>query len=323
MKLRFWIAAVLLCWSLNALSAEVEHRDQLKNEFAAAFARSDFVQIESRYAKALSTQERSPSGRFLAHAWMRAMGFADKDDPNWEAAEEKTRKWVAQYPKSVLAVIAHSRIHNYRAWNARGRGYASTVTEEGWKKFALHMNRATEALASRAEAGKTDPNWWYEMLDQAREQSWPQQRYWKLAYAALQAFPQNHDIYRAIALKLVPQWGGSWQALAAFADEAVARTRQTQGQTMYARVYWNVALYFEPGLLTRPEGNWPKFRAGFEELVARYPDRWNLSKFAAFACDAGDKDTTRRLLTRINDAVVPAAWENRATYNRCRSWATS
>jgi hypothetical protein len=155
MKLSFWIAGVLLCWSLTALSAEVEHRDQLKNEFASAFARSDFVQIESRYARALSTQERSPSGRFLAHAWMRAMGFADKDDPNWEAAEKKTRKWVAQYPKSVLAVIAHSRIHRSRAWNARGRDYASTVTEEGWKKFALHMNRATEALASRAECHDT------------------------------------------------------------------------------------------------------------------------------------------------------------------------
>lgn len=323
MKLRFWIAGVLLCWSLTALSAELEHRSQLQNEFAAAFAGSDFVQIESRYARALRTQERSPSGRFLAHAWMRAMRFAEKDDPNWEAAEDKARKWVAQYPKSVLAAIAHSRIHRHRAWKARGRGYASTVTKEGWRNFALHMNRATEALASRAETGKTDPNWWYEMLDQAREQSWPQQRYSELAYAALQAFPQNHDIYRAIALNLVPQWGGSWQALAAFADEAVVRTREKQGQIMYARIYWNVARYFEPRLLTRPEGNWPKFRAGLEELVARYPDSWNLNRFAAFACDAGDKGTTRRLLARINDAVVAAAWANRATYNRCRSWAMS
>jgi hypothetical protein len=195
------------------------------------------------------------------------------------------------------------------------------VTEEGWKQFAAHMDQADQVLLESADAGQADPNWWCEMLDRAREHSWPAQRYWGLASAALQAFPQNQDIYRAIGLKLVPQWGGSWRALAAFADEAVARTQETEGQTLYARIYSNVSGYFGPGFLTRPEGNWPKLRASFEALVARYPESWNLNTFARFACDAGDKATTQRILARIDDAVVPSAWANRAMYNRCRNWA--
>ena len=208
-----------------------------------------------------------------------------------------------------------------RAWAARGNGSASTVTEEGWKQFEAHMEHANQALLGRADAGKADPNWWCEMLARAREHSWPPQRYSALASAAVQAFPQNQDIYRAIGLKLVPQWGGSWQALAAFADEAVARTQETEGQILYARIYSNVSGYFDPGFLTRPEGNWPKVRAGFEELVARYPESWNLNTFARFACNAGDKTTTQRILARIDDAVVPSAWTNRAMYSRCRNWA--
>lgn len=92
---------------------------------------------------------------------------------------------------------------------------------------------------------------------------------------------------------------------------------------MYARIYWNVSGYFDDSFLMRVEGNWPKFRAGLEDLVARYPDRWNLNGFARFACAAGDKDTTRRLLAQINDAAFPAAWPSQAIYYRCRNWAAS
>lgn len=316
------VAVAGLCLMLAARAGEVEDRVNYTKEFATAFSRSDFALIESRYAEALATQKRLSSGYLVSHRWVGAMfERADKDDPNWDAAEEKTRGWARQYPASVLPALALNRIYENRAWIARGRGYSSTVSEEGWKKFAANMNQANQALLSRADVGKADPNWWYELLSRAQEQSLPPERYWKVAYAALTAFPQNEDIYRAIAMKLVPQWGGSWEALAAFADQAVDRTRETQGQIMYAHIYRSVSGYLEPGLLTRAEGNWPKVRAGFEDLVARYPDRWNLNWFARFACDAGDKATTKRVLTRINDAVVPSAWANHAIYNRCRNWA--
>jgi hypothetical protein len=137
----------------------------------------------------------------------------------------------------------------------------------------------------------------------------------------LDAFPENMDIYRAISTKLVPQWGGSWEALAKFADQAAARTARVEGKTVPARMYWHVARYFGPGQLTRPEGNWPTLRVSFEDLVARYPDRWNLNGYARFACDAGDKDAAKRMFGRIGNSVVPSTWANMAMYNRCRSWA--
>jgi hypothetical protein len=322
--LKRMLAAGSLCLAFFAHAGDEENRVDLSADFATAFARSDFALIESRYAHALATQERMKTGHFVSNRMVHFMFYRlDKNDPNWDAAEERTRSWAAQYPKSVVPALALNRIYEKRAWMHRGNGYASTVTEEGWKLFFASMKQANEALLSRAEIGKNDPNWWFEMLSRAQAQSWPNDRYWLLANDALTAFPQNEDIYRAIAMRLVPQWGGSWQALAAFADGAVARTRETQGQIMYARIYWNVSGYFDDSFLTRVEGNWPKFRAGLEDLLARYPDRWNLNGFARFACAAGDKDTTRRLLAQINDAAFPAAWPSQAIYYRCRNWAAS
>lgn len=311
-----------LCLPLVAHTGEVEARDALASDFATAFRISDFAAIESRYAQALATKKRLPSGLFASNR-MVALMFSQSGSRglDWEAAQEKARAWAAQFPKSVLPALALNRIHSERAWAARGRGYSSEVTQKDWRVFNEHMSKAREALESRAEVGRGDPNWWYQLLVLAREQGWPMREYSAIADLALAAFPEHVDIYRAISLKLVPQWGGSWEALAKFADQAAARTVRLEGKTAPARMYWHVANYFGPGQLTRPEGNWPTLRASFEDLVARYPDSWNLNGYARFACDAGDKEAAKRMLGRIGNSVVPSVWANIAMFNRCRSWA--
>jgi hypothetical protein len=325
--LRTILAAASLCLaylacSLPSQAGEVEARSSLASDFAAAFAASNFALIESRYAQALATRKRLPGGLFVANRMVTVMfGRDDNAEANGDAAEEKLRTWAARYPKSALPAMALNRLYSRRAWAARGGGYSSAVSEEGWKQFGASMIQANQALLSRAEIGKTDPNWWFEMLSRAQEQGWPMEQYWALANAAIEAFPDNLDIYRAIAMRLVPQWGGSWEALATFADQAAAQTARAEGRTVPARMYWHVAGYFGPGHFIRPQGNWPAVRASFEDLVARYPDNWNLNGYARFACDAGDREAARRMLGRINDSVVPAAWANIAMYNRCRNWA--
>lgn len=329
-----WLCLAALCGH----AGEVEDRSAIAAEFVEAFDRSDFALIESRYAKALAAQKRLGSGAFVANRMVRYM-FERKvqageapapgtkpsrgDDNYWLAVQEKTRGWGAQFPGSVLPALALSRAHEEHAWAHRGTGYSSTVTEEAWSQFAANVRLASHALASRADAGKKDPNWWYQMLMLAWVQSWPEERYWQLANAAMEAFPQNHDIYSAIARKLLPQWGGSWKAVAALADHAVQRTRKAQGESLYARIYWHVQSYLNPGLFTSGQADWPRIRAGFEDLIKRYPDPWNINSYARLACDAGDKDTAQRLFPRIRNSVVPSAWANHAAYSRCRDWAAS
>jgi hypothetical protein len=325
--LRSVLSLVGICLAaLCTHAGELEDRNAIRDEFAEAFDRSDFALIESRYARAIATEQRLGSGQLVANQTVRYMfGLRQGrgDDAYWSAVEEKTRAWGAQFPKSVLQALALSRAHEQHAWAHRGGGYASTVSEDRWKQFRLNMDLARQALLDRADVGTKDPNWWHQLLMLAWAQSWPEERYWEVANAAMNAFPQNPDIYSAISRRLLPQWGGSWAVIADFAGYVVKRTRAVQGQMLYARIYWHLQGYLEPGLLASEQVDWPKIRAGFEDLVARYPDNWNLNHFARFACDAGDKATAQRLLGRIEDSVIPSAWANKAMYNRCRNWAAS
>jgi hypothetical protein len=49
-------------------------------------------------------------------------------------------------------------------------------------------------------------------------------------------------------------------------------------------------------------------KAGFEDLIRRYPDPWNINKYAGFAYRAGDKDKGVELSVRVAEEPVVEAW---------------
>lgn len=311
---------------------ELERRQAIKNTVKWALDREDYSVIEFLYADALAKQERTPSGLFVANHMVRILPavWAPGDLPEdasareieayWAPIEARIQRWADRFPDSVLPAIAASRAHVLHGWRYRGSGYASTVSPEGWRQLRLHVARAHDALMAKRERGRLDPNWYASMLEIARVQGWSEKRYRQLAQEAMDAFPFNYDIYFEISTRSVPQWGGSLESLASFADQAVKRSSKQEGESLYARIYWSSFHYVGPEYYRDGLVNWPRIRAGFEDVIKRYPDPWNLSFYARAACEAGDKPTTRRILERLteNDLHVLQWGSNR---QRCRDWA--
>ncbi len=93
---------------------------------------------------------------------------------------------------------------------------------------------------------------------------------------------------------------------------------------MCARIYWSATQGdFQCDLFSESLARWPRMKSGFDDIVARYPDDWNLNNYAKFACIAHDKQTTRALLKRIGDNVVPEAWSPAELFQTCKDWAAS
>jgi hypothetical protein len=321
--MKWWGVALLACWSLSTQAGEMQVRDAVQAEVAAAFARGDYKAIEARYATALASSERTPSGLFVANLLFRGAVPEPKEnadvpgrDDYWLPIEQKLEQWAARFPQSVLVASIQSDVFISHAWSWRGAGYARTVSPEGFKKVALYSQRAHDALMAREKAGRKDPYWYVQMLAVARIQGWPTDKYMALVQAATTAFPLNHDIYFAAAVKMQPRWGGSTQAIASLADFAVKQTRATEGEAMYARIYWSAEHALDTEL-SGPDVDWKRIRAGFEEVVKRYPDSWNLNNYARMACAARDHATARQVLLRIKDDVEPVAWGQRQAYLRC------
>lgn len=318
-----WAAALLASACLHAQPSETDVRVGIGAETRAAFARSDYDALEKRYAAALAKSERTPSGVSVAGLMRDAVvpqptGESDVPgrDDHWLSVEHKLRDWVARHPRSSFASIAQSAGFMDHAWSWRGGGYARTVSPEGFRKMDEYAQRAYEALMAREEIGRKDPNWYAQLLRVARVQGWQRERLVALMDEAINAFPSEFVIYSTISTQLTPRWGGSAQAVAGLAAYAVERSRATEGESMYARVYWAVGTQLDTDW-AGPDVDWKRIRAGFDDLVQRYPVAWNLNHYARYACEARDAETARRVLLQIKGGVDPHAWRGRTHYLRC------
>lgn len=323
----------------NAQAGDAEERGEIVVLFIKNYSSGDYAKLDAWYTKALREDARMPSGVYRANRLVRSIGFGGVsplppcakepcprvNDTFWVEHQQRAQAWLAQNPQSTLAAMTLASAYSKQAWAYRGGGYANTVRDEDMKKFQELNHEALRALFASAEYGRKDPNWWTQLLTYAQYGQVSRHDYAKLAQDAIAAFPKNHDIYFTISHSLLPQWGGSYKAIADLAAQAVANTKTDEGQTFYARIYWNVygsLAHQSAAVFTRPDVDWTRIRAGFEDLVKRYPDNYNLNSYARLACVAAqDKKTTAAVLQRIGQDVVPDAWEGRNEYARCKSWS--
>jgi hypothetical protein len=317
---------------------EMALREALVREIAEGLQKENFALLEQRYAQAVASKARMPSGVFVSNRFLRSVSIAAAKQPATLVAghevdirkiadgvstglDEKAARWVKDFPNSSLAAVVQSQFLIEHGYVFRGFGNASRVSAEDMKVFDDYVQRAYVALNTKRAVGKADPGWYYQMLRIARLQGWTPDRFTELLKQALEAAPYYYDIYFEAAEFLLPRWGGSVETLESFADFSVKNTQSNEGFSLYARIYWNLSGYYGNNLFQATRVDWKKMRAGFDDVVKRYPDSWNLNSFALFACQAGDRSTTKSLLARIDSNVEPTVWESRQLFNRCRLWA--
>ena len=93
---------------------------------------------------------------------------------------------------------------------------------------------------------------------------------------------------------------------------------------MYARIYWFASQReFDNDLFRGSKAMWPKMKAGFDDVIRRYPDAWNLNHYAKFACLAGDRSKTREVLAKLPGEPIASAWEPASLLAECRRWSSS
>ena len=326
--MRAVIGAVLLaCTALACAAGEAEERERIAQEAYLDFLKEDFPRLEARYAEAVKTGAHTPAGLPVSGSMLEklfdepagALAEERGQEHFWKQYELRVDRWTQKFPRSAMAAVVLARVHQRMAWAWRGGGTAGTVTAEDWTHFQEHIALATRVLAARAEEGRSDPNWWADLLTVARLQGRPRAEFDRIADAALAAFPSSYAVHAAIIPALLPRWGGSPGDLAAFADHVARLTQKSQGQAAYALIYRRAFLYEGRELIAGAD--WPRLRAGFEDVLKQFPDPWNLNYFAQMACAAGDQSTAAAVFRRIGEDVTPGAWPDRAEYLQCRRFA--
>lgn len=313
----------------NYRDVESNAREEIARKTMSYLAAEDYAGLEALYKKLNRETERTPSGVWkLAVFAAQLKNFTQRTTSQqyWDSMDARIARWEKKYPKSVLASIFHAYALRGRALAHRGDGPGSSVSQENIDAMHAYAKKAYIVLLHFDREAARHPEWCRAVLEVIPYNGRLVNLIDTKARIYMRLHPYYHELYFTAAVYLEPRWGGSFAEIDALAKSAAAATSAKEGRALYSRIYWYLdQFYYSDGrsplsnstLFTKTGVNWTEMRAGFDDLVARYPDPWNLNAYAYFACRAQDFGTMNRILKKIGGRLLYSAWAGGATVEEC------
>ena len=277
----------------------------------------------------LADEARTSKARFASGGWMLNVFYLAIAEPQGHATEEdwaahlKTlNRWISKRPKSITARVALADAYISYAWNARGSGYADTVTQSGWKLFGQRIDKAKEVLKEASGLQAKCPQWYDAMQTVALAESWDIKEATQLFERATAFEPDYQYYYRNYANYLSPKWGGEDGDAERFAEQAADHMGGVKGDILYFQITTQLICHCsaEPNL--KPL-SWPRIQRGVSELEKQNgPSFINLNTLAYMAVKENDSVTAHHAFLRIGDNWRKEVWRNEQYFESSRSWAT-
>lgn len=261
----------------------------------------NFAELDALYDRWCVGKDRFPDGRWKLSQYEAALSGNFNAWGAWAKDLEVITAWQKSAPRSAAARFAEAVYWHAYAWKARGEGYASSVSKEGWELFRERLAKADAAMAKFPKMMEcAAPH--ALRLNLLTGQGATEAQFLKAYEEAASKFPEYHSIHFAMAQHYEPKWGGSAAQYEAFADRVAARTKGFEGMGMYARLYWIVDTRQGQPFTNSPTQppSWRKLKAGYQDLMRLYPSSMhNLGKFAGVACRSREGELYRKLRTAI------------------------
>jgi hypothetical protein len=233
--------------------------------FYEALKNHDFDLIDRAADEARESKEKT-----LAGVWKLDRIYdglerpqVDTSDAEWKRHLKLLQQWMEERPESDTAPVALGAAFLKFGWNARGNGYAHTVSEDSRKLFRERVGFARNFLTA-ITVNTSCPKWYELMLKIALSESWDRESYEQLFQNAVQFEPTWNEYYRQKAIYLLPKWHGEPGDLDAYANSYATRKGDDN-----ARIYFliiQLASAADENERQKPLTHYAAFKQGFSEM---------------------------------------------------------
>jgi Domain of unknown function (DUF4034) len=237
---------------------------------------------------------------------------------DWKEHIERLKQWVSARPQSITARIALAESYVNYAWEARGHGYADTVSDNGWKLFKERSAQGRQILKHASDLPLKCPEWYVAMQDVALAQGWAPSAKQALLEQAIKFDPDYFYYYRKYAVSILPEWDGAEGQLGRFLKTTADKIGGNAGEILYFQVASLVVCCQAEPL----NFSWPRIQRGFEALEKQYGaelDNWN--RLARMAVIYNDPVVANKMLARIGDQWSDEVWQTLPYFESVRNWA--
>jgi hypothetical protein len=229
-------------------------------------------------------------------------------------------KWRREFPLSDAPDLLENLLFRSWAWQARGSGYAKDVSPQAWSLYAQRIEMAAAALNDAADKPQTSPAWYQLAISLGVDQSKSRDQLRKLVDLSVEKYPDYYGPHRQMLRALLPKWGGSYKAIDDYIEHVQEKVPNERRREVYARLYTTLSGLEgdEVDLFGESIAKWPKMKAGYEDMLKRYPNsEWLRNMYAGMACRAKDTQTYRSMMSHLGARALPEAWRGKYSMQMC------
>ena len=156
------------------VTPETKELDVIRDQAMAFLKAKDYNKLDELAVKFRSSKDCYADGTWKLSELYYALAvsnniygmemFSQIPDKSFEDRIAELQDWVAAKPDSITARLALASVQIDYGWNARGGGYANTVTDESWRQFGERLKEAAETLREARDMNEKCPWYWYEMM---------------------------------------------------------------------------------------------------------------------------------------------------------------
>jgi hypothetical protein len=302
---------------------EEKEQKQIQDQAKALFAAREFQKLDELAAKYRASREQYSIGVWKLNYVYAAFALPDETPKtNWPPHLATLRAWIKARPQSITARVALAGELTSYAWEARGSGYARTVTKEGWRLFGERLKEGLEVLNSAQALPEKCPRWWAARLTIALGLSTEREEYERLFAAAIKTDPQYAIYYFRKCYYLLPRWNGSPGEWESFLTSAADRIGGEDGDLLYARVVWLMhETKFFGNIFADNKLSWARTHKGFTVMNRRFPASFAAkSEHAFLAYLWSDPTFARDILARLEGKVDLSVWGKKEHFEKTARW---
>jgi hypothetical protein len=251
-------------------------------------------------------------------------GIGDLAVGNRKVYMAKLREWQQASPEAAEPLILQGGAHIWYGWQARGDGFADTVTDEGWRIFRKELQVAVDCLEQAKVLNPNDPHIYAELISCSIGLSWDQSTMEKLLAEGLRVEPLYQPTIAGAVQYLLPRWNGTPYSIQQLADRLAAEAEGTDADKVYAMVAACCRNWESIDELKSFHLDWKRVNAGFEALREEFPDsNWFLNLQTFWACAYGEKETAAALFNAMEQGYDGYVWHNQEQFRQWRIWAVA
>lgn len=302
-----------------------EQTDAIIKEAERLVDTDDFATIERLTTHYRSRKHMTESGLSSLGTFNTAMSegidIDVADTEGWNQRFAWVDRWIAAYPQSPSAHVMRGRIEFLRGISFRGSGWAQDVPEENGQLYLQHARQAASYLQEHRDVASKDPFFYSTLLNIGFRIGTPEFELMALFDEGAERHPYYFGLFTVPMMHYTPRWGGSFEAMEAFARHAMTRVRPADRATLYTRLYVYAQFLKIESPVTGGQMDWELFDEGARKIVATYPSASNLQVLGSMGCTSQDRARSAAFMQQFHGEPDLGIWGDTQHFEFCAEYA--